>query len=117
MHLIFNPFTTNENKTEIKSESNSWSKIYIKKEGLSKYHSTTDIKKKSGRHRKRCSTSLIKEMHTKTKIHLSEWLSSKRTQITNADMDAEKKELSNTDARNGNWCDHCGKQYRGFSKL
>lgn len=46
MHLIFNPFTTNENKTEIKSESNSWSKIYIKKEGLSKYHSTTDIKKK-----------------------------------------------------------------------
>lgn len=45
MHLIFNPFTTNENKTEIKSESNSWSKIYIKKEGLSKYHSTTDIKK------------------------------------------------------------------------
>jgi len=66
MHLIFNPFTTNENKTEIKSESNSWSKIYIKKEGLSKYHSTTDIKKKSGRHRKRCSTSLIKEMHTVT---------------------------------------------------
>ena len=46
---------------------------------------------------KRCSTSLIKEVQTKTTIYLSEWLSSKRTQITNVDMDAEKKELSNTD--------------------
>ena len=46
---------------------------------------------------KRCSTSLIKEVQTKTTIYLSEWLSSKRTQIMNVDMDAEKKELSNTD--------------------
>ena len=76
------------------------SKIYIKKEGLSKYHSSTDIKKKkkaTGRHMKRCSTSLIKEVQTKTTIYLSEWLSSKRTQIMNVGMDTEKKELSNTD--------------------
>ena len=48
--------------------------------------------------------------------HLSEWLSSKRTQTTNVGEDMEKTEPSYTVDENVNWCSHCGKQYGGFSK-
>ena len=48
--------------------------------------------------------------------HLSEWLSSKRPQITNVGEDVEKRELSNTVSGNVNWCRYYGKQYGGFSK-
>ena len=48
--------------------------------------------------------------------HLSEWLSAKRTQITNVGKDVEKREPLYTVHRNINWDNHCGKQYGGFSK-
>ena len=49
--------------------------------------------------------------------HLSEWLSSKRTQITNVDEDVEKREPMYTVGGNVNWCSHYGKQYGDFSKM
>ena len=53
---------------------------------------------------KRCSTSLfIKEKHFKTiEVNLSEWLLSKRPQITSAGNDIEKKEPSCTVGENVN---------------
>ena len=48
--------------------------------------------------------------------HLSEWLSSKRPQITNVGKDVKKRELLYTVGGNVNWCSHCGKQYGGSSK-
>ena len=48
--------------------------------------------------------------------HLSECLSSKSLQITNAGKDMEKREPLYTIGRNVNWCRHYGKQYGGFSK-
>ena len=53
---------------------------------------------------KRCSTSLfIKEKHFKTiEVNLSEWLLSKRPQITSVGNDIEKKEPSCTVGENVN---------------
>ena len=48
--------------------------------------------------------------------NLSEWLSSKRSQITNVGEDVEKREPSYTIGGNVNWYSHCGKQYGDFSK-
>ena len=48
--------------------------------------------------------------------HLSEWLSSKSTQITNVGRDVKKKVPSDNVGGNVNWCSHWGKQYRGLSK-
>ena len=48
--------------------------------------------------------------------HLSEWLSSKRTQIINVGEDVEKTEPSHTVGGNVKWCSHCGKKYGGSSK-
>ena len=48
--------------------------------------------------------------------HLSEWLSLKRTQITNVGKDAEKRECWYSVGGNVNWCSHCGKQYGGSQK-
>ena len=48
--------------------------------------------------------------------HLSEWLSSKRPQITNVGKDVAKRELLNTIGGKVNWSNHCGKDYGGFSK-
>ena len=47
---------------------------------------------------------------------LSEWLWSKRIQITNVGKDVEKRDPSHTVGGNVNWCGHCGKQYGSFSK-
>ena len=44
------------------------------------------------------------------------WLWSKRTQITNAREDVEKREFSYIVGGNINWCSHCGKQYWDSSK-
>ena len=48
-------------------------------------------------------------MQTKT-LHLSERLSSKRTQGTNVGEDVAKMETSYTVGRNVIWCTHSGKQ-------
>ena len=45
--------------------------------------------------------------------HLSEWLSSKRQEITSVGKDAEKKETPYTVGRNVNWYSHYGKHYGG----
>ena len=47
---------------------------------------------------------------------VSEWLSSKRAQITNVGEDIEKRESSYIAGRNVNWYRHCGKQYGESSK-
>ena len=57
------------------------------------------------------------ENHSELTPHLSEWLSSKRTQRTHIGKDVEKRELSHTNDGNVNWCNHCGKQYGGSQKL
>ena len=49
-------------------------------------------------------------------LTLSEWLSSKRPQITNVDQDVEKREPLYTVSGNVNWCSRCGKQCGGSSK-
>ena len=46
--------------------------------------------------------------------NLSEWLSSKTTQITNVGKDVEKGEALYIVSENVNWFSHCGKQYEGF---
>ena len=48
--------------------------------------------------------------------HLSEWLSSKRTQITNVGEDVEKREPSYTVGENVDWCSHCKKTVWKFLK-
>ena len=53
--------------------------------------------------------------HEGKKKNLSEWLSSKRTQITNIGDDVEKSKHLYTVGRNANWCSHCGKQCGNFS--
>ena len=46
----------------------------------------------------------------------SEWLLSKRTQITDVGEDVEKRKPSYTVVGNINGYSYCGKQYGGFSK-
>ena len=48
--------------------------------------------------------------------HLSEWPSSKRTQITNVVEDVEQRELSCNAGGNVNWCSHCRKTVWRFLK-
>ena len=47
--------------------------------------------------------------HNDKASHLSEWLTSKRTQITNLCKNVEKREPFYTVSGNINWCSHCGK--------
>ena len=49
--------------------------------------------------------------------HLSEWLLSKRQEITSFGEDAEKREPLCMVGRYVNWCSHYGKQYGGSSKI
>ena len=64
------------------------------------------------RHMKRCSTPLFtRKMQIKTTMRMSEWLSSKRTQVTNVGEDVEKREALYTVNDNINWFSHCGKHY------
>ena len=44
------------------------------------------------------------------------WLSSKRQKIINVGEDVEKRESWYTVGRNGNLCNHYGKQYRDSSQ-
>ena len=47
----------------------------------------------------------------------SEWLLSKRTQISNVGEDVEKRKPSYTVGGNINWYRYCGKQWRSLKKL
>ena len=57
------------------------------------------------------------ENHSELTPHLSEWLSSKRTQRTHIGKDVEKRELSHTNDGNVNWCNHCGKIMKDTQKI
>ena len=48
--------------------------------------------------------------------HMSEWLSSKRQEITSVGEDVAKREPSCTVGGSLNWCSHYGEQYGGSSK-
>ena len=48
--------------------------------------------------------------------HVSEWLSSERTQIKNVGEHVKKREPVCTVCENIKWYSHCGKQYGGFLK-
>ena len=58
-------------------------------------------------HEKKCKSKPQKSLHT------SEWLSSKRPQITNVGEDEEKRELLYTLGGNVNWYRYYGKHYGG----
>ena len=66
---------------------------------------------------KRCTTSLITEMQSKTTISyylmLVRKTINKSLQIINVGEDVEKRESSYTVGGNVNWCSHYGEQYRG----
>ena len=49
-------------------------------------------------------------------MYQSEWLESKRQEITSVGEDVEKKEPSRTFSGNVNWCSHCGKHFWKFLK-
>ena len=67
------------------------------------------------RQTKRYSTLLInREIQIKFISHLSERLLLKRTQVTNAGKDVEKREPWYTVDRDVNWYSHYGKQYGDF---
>ena len=63
-------------------------------------------------HEKMLNITKYREMQINTTMtyDLSERLLSKRTQITNAGEDVEKRDPSYTVGGNVNWCSHCGKQ-------
>ena len=69
---------------------------------------------------KRCTTSLITEMQSKTTISyylmLVRKTINKSLQIINVGEDVEKRESSYTVGGNVNWCSHCGEQYGGSFK-
>ena len=69
---------------------------------------------------KRCSTSGKCKSKPQWDItsHLSEWLLSKRQEITSAGEGVEKREplFFYLFSGNVNWCNHCGKQYQDSSK-
>ena len=49
--------------------------------------------------------------------HLSEWLSSKRTHVTNVGKNMEKWEPLHSVGEIINWYSQCGKWYGGYSKI
>ena len=69
---------------------------------------------------KRCSTSLIREMHIKTAMrdtpHWSVWPSLTSLPITNAGKEVEKREPSGTVGGNVNWYNYYEEEYRGTSE-
>ena len=48
--------------------------------------------------------------------HMSQWSSSKRTQLRNVGEDVEKRKPLCTVGGNVSWCSHYGKQNGHFSK-
>ena len=56
------------------------------------------------------------KLQSGTTSHQSEWPSSKRLQIKNAEKGVEKREPNYTAGENVNWCSYYGKYYGGSSE-
>ena len=96
--------TSKNQKTQLKNRQKTWIDIFPRWTCREPTGTWKDAQQ--------CYTSGKCKSKTKWAIisHLSEWLSSKQTQITNVDEDVKRREPSYSVGGDINWSSHRGKQ-------